>query len=124
MRLQLERVSACRLLKNETILTFTAFFFCPAALAGGVSGLIAYGIDKNLNGAHGLESWRWLFLVGGIPTVGWGLIVMLLLPKLPEETVAKKSHWYFRSNEERNLILERTIAGMSQNQQKYPVKAS
>lgn len=36
------------------------------AIAGFMNGLIAYGIEKNMNGVHGWASWRWLFLIEGI----------------------------------------------------------
>ena len=40
-----------------------AFIFSTAALAGGCNGLIAYGVEKDLDGNSGLLAWQWLFLV-------------------------------------------------------------
>lgn len=74
-----------------------------------MSGLIAYGVDQNLNGRLGRASWEWLFLIEGILTIAWGLLVFAILPKLPE-TVAKEGSLFFRRKEEQELILQRTTA--------------
>jgi hypothetical protein len=39
-----------------------AIFWNATPLAGAVSGLIAYGVGKNLHDAQGIASWRWLFM--------------------------------------------------------------
>lgn len=33
-------------------------------------GLLAAGILGNLDGAHGITGWRWLFIVEGVITIG------------------------------------------------------
>jgi MFS family permease len=42
-----------------------ALFYVSGPLAGAASGLIAYGVAKDLNGVHGIASWKWLFIVEG-----------------------------------------------------------
>jgi len=37
-------------------------------------GLLAAGVLGNLEGAHGVAGWRWLFIVEGIITVGVALV--------------------------------------------------
>ena len=74
-----------------------------------MSGLIAYGVDQNLDGKLGRKSWEWFFLIEGVLTVAWGLVVLVLLPKLPE-SVAQEGSILFREQEERDLILRRTTA--------------
>jgi hypothetical protein len=39
-------------------------------------GLIAAGVLADLNGAHGIAGWRWLFIIEGSATVGIALIAM------------------------------------------------
>jgi ACS family 4-hydroxyphenylacetate permease-like MFS transporter len=54
------------------------------ALGAGVSGLIL----DNLNGALGLQGWRWLFLLEGLPAVILGVIAYVYLTDKP-----KKAAW-------------------------------
>ena len=50
------------LLREEAQKRFTAFF-ASTTLAGAFGGLFAYAVSK-LDGAAGLVSWRWVFVVG------------------------------------------------------------
>ncbi|KAI0015747.1 MFS transporter [Xylariomycetidae sp. FL0641] len=54
--------------------------FCN--LAGAFGGAIAYGIG-HINGAGGLEGFRWLFIVEGVVTMLSVLPTMLILPDYP-----------------------------------------
>jgi hypothetical protein len=87
--------------------TIAGFFYLSAPIAGAVSGLISYGVDKDLDGKHGIRSWQWLFVIEGVITVGWGMLVLILLPRLPERVV-KRGSWLFSGQEECNLIAQRT----------------
>ncbi len=55
----------------------------PAAMAlgAGVSGLIL----DNLNGTLGLQGWRWLFLLEGLPAVFLGMIAYVYLTDKPKD---------------------------------------
>ncbi|KAF7357682.1 Retrograde regulation protein 2 [Mycena venus] len=50
-----------------------------AQLGNGFGGLFAVAILK-ADGQHGIEGWRWLFIVEGVTTVGLALILMFILP--------------------------------------------
>lgn len=84
--------------------------YISTPVAGFASGLIAYGVQKNLEGVDGFRSWQWLFMVNGIPTIALGLVVCFVLPSLPDD-IARKGHFLFKSMEERELILARQISG-------------
>ncbi|KAJ1982610.1 hypothetical protein H4R35_000236 [Dimargaris xerosporica] len=62
--------------------TRMAIFFSASALANAFGGVLAYGIH-HMDGAGGLEAWRWLFLLEGIPTILLGVVVYFLLPDSP-----------------------------------------
>ncbi|KAJ5404620.1 MFS transporter [Penicillium cosmopolitanum] len=61
-----------------------AAFLCSATLSGAFGGCIAYGVGF-MNGVGGLQAWRWLFILEGIPSVILGILVFLFLPSYPEQ---------------------------------------
>ncbi|OJJ54818.1 hypothetical protein ASPSYDRAFT_61322 [Aspergillus sydowii CBS 593.65] len=76
-----------------------AFFMCSATLSGAFGGAISYGVG-HLNGRHGLEGWRWLFIIEGVPSIAVGLLVFVFMPSYPE-----KAGWL--SPEEKELQARR-----------------
>lgn len=80
--------------------------YCMTPVAGAISGLIAYGVGKDLEGASNKTSWEWLFIIEGVCTIGFGLVVVLMLPGLPEK-VAETGSWLFPHEKERQAILSR-----------------
>lgn len=69
--------------KGESQRRFSAFF-SVTSLAGAASGAIAYKVH-NLDGVHGLASWRWLFIIEGAATVGCSIILFFTIANFPEE---------------------------------------
>lgn len=59
------------------------FFWSALCVAGALSGLLAGAIIGSLEGARGMEGWRWLFLIEGIMTVGTAIIVKFILLEYP-----------------------------------------
>ncbi|OQE44372.1 hypothetical protein PENCOP_c002G02169 [Penicillium coprophilum] len=57
----------------------TAILYSGSQLGNAFGGLLAVAILK-LEGAHGLEGWRWLFLVEGVATIGLAIILVFILP--------------------------------------------
>ncbi|KIW39102.1 uncharacterized protein PV06_08913 [Exophiala oligosperma] len=85
--------------KRDEIATRSAIYYGCATLSGSFSGLIAYGIQKNLTlEATGKESWRWLFIIEGTLAMFVGALALLLLPNFPEQQRGKK-HWLYRQDE-------------------------
>ncbi|KAL7275358.1 hypothetical protein RUND412_001694 [Rhizina undulata] len=63
-----------------------AFFYAGSALANMFGGLLAAGVLGNLEGAHGISGWRWLFIIEGTLTVFVALLSTALLPNYPATT--------------------------------------
>ncbi|OAA57589.1 MFS transporter [Niveomyces insectorum RCEF 264] len=55
-------------------------------IGSAFSGLIGAGIKSGLEGARGLESWRWLFIIEGSITVFIALVSIIILPDWPTTT--------------------------------------
>lgn len=43
-----------------------SIYYTATAVSGAFSGLLAGLITKNLDGAHGLQGWQWLFIIEGV----------------------------------------------------------
>lgn len=65
--------------------TRIALFYTSSALAGAFSGLLAFAIVK-MDGAGGLEGWRWIFILEGIISVAVGVAVPWILIDSPEQS--------------------------------------
>lgn len=61
-----------------------AIIVASSSLGGAFGGAIAFAIGRNLNGTRGLEAWRWLFLIEGVPSCIAALFCALLFPDYPE----------------------------------------
>ncbi|PMD45553.1 MFS general substrate transporter [Hyaloscypha variabilis F] len=85
--------------KPEERATRIAGFLCSATLAGAFGGALAFGIG-HMNGAGGLEGWRWLFILEGVPSVICGIVIFFFLPQYPES-----ASWL--NEEEKKLQLTR-----------------
>ncbi|KAI5478410.1 putative nicotinamide mononucleotide permease [Pseudohyphozyma bogoriensis] len=64
----------------------TAFLYSGSLLSGAFSGFISAGIQHGLDGALGLESWRWLFIIEGAITGVFALATVFILPDYPATT--------------------------------------
>ncbi|PHH68101.1 hypothetical protein CDD82_835 [Ophiocordyceps australis] len=85
--------------KHELALR-VGYLFVSAATAGAVGGLLAYGIG-NLDGVRGLQGWRWILLLEGLPSVFLGVAAYYLLPNDAQTA-------YFLTPDERAAMERRT----------------
>ena len=53
-----------------------AWFYSGSALANMFGGVLGAGVLGNLNGAHGIAGWRWLFIIEGVITIGIAICAM------------------------------------------------
>lgn len=63
-----------------------SILYSGSLLSGAFSGLIAAGIVDNMDGLHGLRSWRWLFIIEGGITVGLAPLAYFVLPDMPHNS--------------------------------------
>jgi len=84
-------------------------YYTPATISGCLSGLIAYGVDKNLRDTSRLLSWQWLFITEGVPSLVVGVFLFFFLPPFPEQ-LKEKANWIF-NREEIKIAVQRTIEG-------------
>ncbi|KAF2098470.1 MFS general substrate transporter [Rhizodiscina lignyota] len=80
-----------------------AIYFSTSTLAGAFNGLIAYGVVKNIGNKHPFQGWQWVLFIEGLVSVGFSLIVFVLLPPVPEK--AGRLHF---TDDERRLCVVRT----------------
>ncbi|BGP18213.1 hypothetical protein JCM10213_007841 [Rhodosporidiobolus nylandii] len=79
-----------------------SFFYLSSMCLSGFSNIIGYGISL-LDGSHGLEGWRWIFIVFGVVTIGLGIISFFLVQDFPDKAT-------FLTEEERKLVTDRVNA--------------
>ncbi|KIX04968.1 uncharacterized protein Z518_05840 [Rhinocladiella mackenziei CBS 650.93] len=85
--------------KRDEVATRAAIYYSAATISGAFSGLIAYGIQKSLTLERtGREPWRWLFIIEGCMALFVGLLVVVSLPRFPDQFRGNK-HWLFRPEE-------------------------
>lgn len=88
--------------KPEAQRRFSAFFSCTA-LSGAASGAIAYRVNE-IDGLHGISSWRWIFILEGCATVIGSFVLYFIIADFPEESrflnekerkfIKQKLEWY------------------------------
>ncbi|KAH9946732.1 MFS general substrate transporter [Amylocystis lapponica] len=59
-----------------------AILYSSVSLTGAFGGLLATAIHA-LNGTHGIAGWRWIFIVEGCITAGFGLISFIFMTAYP-----------------------------------------
>lgn len=65
-----------------------AAYYLVGIASSGLSGLLAYGIEK-MNGTAGIDGWRWIFIIEGTVSCALALISYLVLVDLPENATKR-----------------------------------
>ncbi|KAI0127993.1 major facilitator superfamily domain-containing protein [Xylariales sp. AK1849] len=76
------------------------YLFVSAAIAGSLGGLLAYGIG-HMQGVQGLNGWRWIMIIEGLPTFVLGIATFFFLPNSPDSA-------YFLTENEKKLMISRS----------------
>ena len=84
----------------DELATRSGIFYSASSLAGAFNGLIAFGIVTNYQNKPPFKPWQWLFLVEGVLSIGYGVVVLILLPPVPE-----KVRWGFTKDEKRMAVI-------------------
>ncbi|OQV00219.1 hypothetical protein CLAIMM_05747 [Cladophialophora immunda] len=61
-----------------------ALFYMVVIAASGLSGLLAYGIEK-MDGTSSLDGWRWIFILEGVATCAVALVAYVVLVDFPDQ---------------------------------------
>ncbi|KAG0142375.1 hypothetical protein CROQUDRAFT_717707 [Cronartium quercuum f. sp. fusiforme G11] len=72
--------------RNGELAKRIGIFYTAGILSGGFGGLLSGTVITNLNGARGIQGWRWLFIIEGVVTMLASLVVVPLLPDWPSNT--------------------------------------
>ncbi|KIW08190.1 uncharacterized protein PV09_01121 [Verruconis gallopava] len=83
----------------------TAILYSGLVLATAFSGLIAAGVFAGLDGVHGLEGWRWLFIIESAASFACAFVAMWICVDFPESR-SGAGQWLF-SEEEKKLAIDR-----------------
>jgi MFS family permease len=75
----------------------TSLLFLASALAGLIGAPVSGQILAHLEGVGGMRGWHWLFMLGGVPCVALGLVVLKQLKDRIDD-----AHWLTR--EEQTLL--------------------
>lgn len=88
---------------DEDLLSFRTAIFTSAGLIGSIfSGILQAAIYKNMDGYHGIEGWRWLFIIDFLVTVPVVIYGFFCFPDAPNVSKA----FYF-THEEHQLALQK-----------------
>ncbi|KUJ22567.1 major facilitator superfamily transporter [Mollisia scopiformis] len=85
---------------REELALRTSILYAGSLLSGGFGGLVGAGVQSGLNGARGIASWRWLFIIEGSITVFVSICAAFIIPDFPHTT-----KWL--SQEERAIATKR-----------------
>ncbi|KAK9433067.1 major facilitator superfamily domain-containing protein [Lipomyces doorenjongii] len=81
-----------------------AIYGCVYPLGAMFAGYLQAAAYKNLNGAHGMEGWRWLFIVCAIITIPCALIGVFFCPNVPDRTRSR-----YLTEREKQLAVDRLL---------------
>ncbi|KAK4464568.1 major facilitator superfamily domain-containing protein [Cladorrhinum samala] len=95
--------------KSHELTIRLGFFWTAMVFADIFAALSAFGL-LHMRGVGGLSGWRWLFLVEGLVTLGFGLMSFVLMPAGPTQTASRwrgEKGWF--TPREEIIIVNRVI---------------
>ncbi|KAJ5921442.1 hypothetical protein N7466_009768 [Penicillium verhagenii] len=87
-----------------------SFIFYGQLFASATSSLISAGLLK-LEGVHGFEGWRWIFLVEGLMTIFIAIVFTLLVPPSAGDgrPLISMGRWSYFTERESHIIRNRVL---------------
>lgn len=77
----------------------SVIFWLSGTIGAMFSGFLQAAAYNNLNGVHGLQGWRWLFIIDAIITLPIAILGFFFLPDLP---LQGKAPWWLKPKVSRN----------------------
>lgn len=81
----------------------TSILYSGLVLAQAISGLLAYAIFDNMEGAAGLRGWQWLFIIEALMSVACGFAMFIILPDYPYSSTGSQ-RWTMGVDERRLAV--------------------
>ncbi|CAK7209425.1 hypothetical protein SBRCBS47491_000437 [Sporothrix bragantina] len=82
-----------------------ALWYMINLFVSAFGNILAYALIK-LNGSHGIEGWRWIFIIEGAITVGFAFIGYIFVLPFPDQMLASGKTGPF-TREELEIVLDR-----------------
>ncbi|KAF2644697.1 high-affinity nicotinic acid transporter [Massarina eburnea CBS 473.64] len=83
--------------RTDEIGRVVTYFFFFSNISGIVGSLLCYGISY-MDGIGGLSAWRWVYLLEGIATIFFSVIVWYYLPDYPKSP--RSNRWFTEREQE------------------------
>ncbi|KAH0837116.1 hypothetical protein AYO21_04577 [Fonsecaea monophora] len=98
---------SCWYTRYETGVRIAAFYVI-GIMSSGLSGLLAYGLEK-MEGTSGIRGWCWIFIIEGVATCAVAIGSFFLIVDFPERSAQKNSLGLpaFLTPEEAAIVLAR-----------------
>jgi MFS family permease len=77
-----------------------AVIYCATTVSGAFGGLFAYGVQQ-MGHKHGLEAWRWLFIIEGIISFVVGGLCWITMPYSAEKA------WFLNKEQSELMLLKK-----------------
>lgn len=94
---------------------FTAMFMAAMPLSGLIGSPLSGFIMQSTDGFWGMAGWQWMFIMEGVPSIAFGLVVYMILVDRPAN-----AKWL--SPDEKALLLNELAAEETAKQGKAPVR--
>lgn len=94
--------------KSKELTMRLSWFWISRYLTMVITSLMAYGL-LHMRGVHGMEGWRWLFLVEGLITLAIGLASFFLMPASAVQTKTwfRPNGWF--TDREVGIVVNRVL---------------
>ena len=93
-----------------------AVIYCATTVSGAFGGLFAYGVQQ-MGHKHGLEAWRWLFIIEGIISFVVGGLCWITMPYSAEKA------WFLNKEQAELMLLKKQRDLLYKGEDQFKAKA-